>query len=218
MRPRLGTIALAVLGILALVAGARCAGRWDGARAAEAKEQRTTIDSLRRVVDRQRDSIVDLTAAARATDPARLAATVATEASERGTLRVIAAARAALDADSLTREQSLTMLAQLADSAERLVRLARAERLATRVSLEARDVVLTYVEQAAPAVAALTAAQDERIRTLEAGRPWWQRILGSSCDVGLVGSGAAVGSYVGGAVGAAAGGIVGRVAGVVSCP
>lgn len=63
----------------------------------------------------------------------------------------------------------------------------------------------------------LTSAQDERIRTLERGRPWWRKALGATCESLTVGTGAGGGEAIGGPVGAAIGGVVGYAGGALAC-
>jgi hypothetical protein len=209
-------VAVAVLGILGTVAGARCSRQRDGARAAAIAALQDTIAGQRTQITRDSLRLEALTRAAAATVVPHTAAIAATDREADRMRAAIAEAQAARARDSLSAAVAWAEVDRLTAQATVLMRAQSVERTRSADRIQALEAVVVHVELTQPNLHAVVDRQARLARLALGRRPWWKKVLGEACTIALTGGGAALGA-IGTPATAAIGGVGGYGISRLSC-
>jgi hypothetical protein len=210
-------VAVAVLGILGTVAGARCSGARAGARAAAIAALEDTVATQRRQITRDSLQLEHLVRAAAVTVVPRTEAIAATDQATADLRAGLATARAARLRDSLDAAAAWAEVDRLTAVADRLMRAQSVERTRSADRIQALERVVVHVELTQPNLHAVIDRQARLARLALARRPWWKKVVGEACTIVLTGGGAALGA-IGTPATAAIGGVGGYGVARLSCP
>jgi hypothetical protein len=210
-------VAVAVLGILGTVAGARCSGRRDGARAVAIAALQDTIATQRGQITRDSVQLEQLLRAAAVTVAPRTDAIAATDREAAKLRELLAGARAARLRDSLDAAAAWAEVDRLAAQVAVLMRAQSVERTRSADRIQSLERVVVHVQLTQSNLHAVIERQARLTRLALARRPWWQKVVGEACTIVLTGGGAAIGALAS-PLGAAAAGVGGYGVARLSCP